>query len=86
MNYLSVLKWLSGSLDVSEQGASAKKLTSFFLVAVAIILEIIYVDHENFIDLVEINLFTAAAMLGVATIDKLTRRKQDQTATTEQKE
>jgi len=69
--------WIKGSFDVSEIGASAKKLSSFIAVTITVYLELKFVSLDTLVEVVIINFTFAASLLGISTLDKVNARKID---------
>ena len=70
------LKWLKGSFDVSEVGASAKKLTVFAFVFLVFYLHFNFCDKENVFEFLVTDVTLIGTILGVATLDKIQSRNQ----------
>jgi len=69
------IKWLGGSFDTSENGSSAKKLTSFAFVAVVFYIHLRFCDYNNAIEFLITDVSVICTLLGVATLDKLQSSK-----------
>ena len=71
------LKWIKGSFDISDVGASAKKLTVFAFVFLVFYLHFNYCEISNVVEFLLIDATMIGALLGVATFDKIQQRKSD---------
>ena len=78
INYLKkFIKWLGGSFDTSENGSSAKKLTSFAFVVVVFYIHLRFCDYNNAIEFLITDVSVICTLLGVATLDKLQSKKKE---------
>lgn len=73
-----IFRWLFGSFDTSDIGASAKKLTAFAFMLLIFWLHWKYVDKENVVEVLIIDTSVVLGLLGVATYDKIQERKTKQ--------
>lgn len=77
-------KWLWQSADSTELGPSQKKLIAYVYIIVPVIIQFIYMNKENFIELVFIDLGFAAAILGVREISQVQMKKLDKAPVVDQ--
>jgi len=68
-------KWILGSFDVTDDGSSAKKLTAFAFMVLVGWLHIVFVDKNNALEFLIVDVSAILTLLGVATIDKLQQMK-----------
>lgn len=74
-------RWLSGSFENRENGASAKKLTVFVFVGLVVWIHYVWLKSE-FVDelmvaVLGMDLGFIAVLLGVATYQQVTRKKEE---------
>ena len=72
-----VFKWIFGSFDTTELGASAKKLTAFAFMLLVFYCHWKFVDLSNVVEVLIIDSSVVLTLLGVATYDKIQTRKQN---------
>lgn len=68
-------RWLIGSFDVGTEGGSAKKLTAFAFMVLVAWLHFVYVDKDNAIEFLIVDVSALLTLLGVSTIDKIQQLK-----------
>lgn len=66
--------WLLGSFNINENGGSAKKLTAFAFMVLTVFLHWKFVDKENAIEFLLVDVSAVLASLGIATFDKIQMR------------
>ncbi len=66
--------WLLGSFNVDENGGSAKKLTAFAFMVLTLFLHVKFVDKDNAIEFLLVDVSAVLASLGIATFDKIQMR------------
>ena len=78
-NFWDIMKkltrWLIGSFDVGTEGGSAKKLTAFAFMVLVAWLHFVYVDKDNAIEFLIVDVSALLTLLGVSTIDKIQQLK-----------
>lgn len=80
------ITWFSSSFDNTTTGASARKLTAFALMLCIAYIHLRFIDHDNAIDALIIDLIGVAFFLGLITASQIVELRNGNIITKTKKE